>query len=261
MTVIGRIVGWSFVCLSMICVVPVSAHAQGQPAPAVQPAQPSGAQAANVMTCTSQIGERIQCTADTSGGVALVRSRGAAPCYSAIRGASMPTGIWVADGCSGVFLLGASGASADAGHRSQTRRTYLCAERRIPAVQRRERANLLPALQLRTLPQSAQPGPRPTSTRSVIPKQCSSVRIFSSRNSSRRFQDGFSIRVSATTCTLFGRRIRRKAIRPRSSAPAISVGVQPFIDVRRRHHFAAVHAQHRRPDSLLAGLDNTLDRR
>ena len=60
MTVSGRIVGWSFVCLLMMCVAPVSAHAQGQPAQAVQPAQPSGGQAANVMTCTAQIGERIQ---------------------------------------------------------------------------------------------------------------------------------------------------------------------------------------------------------
>src|SRR6186997_2293605 len=106
MTVIGRIIGWSFACLSMICVVPVSAHAQGQPAPAVQPAQPSGGQAANVMTCSSQIGERIQCTADTSGGVALVRSGGAAPCLFGDSWGFDAKGIWVSDGCSGVFLLG-----------------------------------------------------------------------------------------------------------------------------------------------------------
>ena len=79
MTLIGRMVGWSFVSLSMIVLLSVSAHAQAQSA-AGQPAQPSGSQAANVMTCTSRIGERIQCTADTSGGVALVRSSGAAPC-------------------------------------------------------------------------------------------------------------------------------------------------------------------------------------
>src|SRR6187549_3450371 len=107
MTLIGRIAGWSFVCVSMICVSSVSAHAQ-PPSAAGQPAQPqpSGGQAANVMTCTSQIGERIQCTADTSGGVALVRSSGAAPCLFGDSWGFDAMGIWVADGCSGVFLLG-----------------------------------------------------------------------------------------------------------------------------------------------------------
>ena len=58
------------------------------------------------MTCTSRIGERIQCTADTSGGVALVRSSGAAPCLFGDSWGFDAMGIWVADGCSGVFLLG-----------------------------------------------------------------------------------------------------------------------------------------------------------
>jgi hypothetical protein len=105
MTLIGRIAGWSFVCLSIVGLCSVNAHAQAQPA-ANQAAQPSGGQAANVMTCTSQIGERIQCTADTSGGVALVRSGGAAPCLFGDSWGFDATSIWVADGCSGVFLLG-----------------------------------------------------------------------------------------------------------------------------------------------------------
>src|SRR5262245_4268442 len=105
MTLIGRIGGWSFVCLSLMCVLPVSVHAQALPA-AGQAAQASSGQAANVLTCTSQIGERIQCTADTSGGVALVRSRGAAPCLFGDSWGFDTNGIWVADGCSGVFLLG-----------------------------------------------------------------------------------------------------------------------------------------------------------
>ena len=105
MTSIGRIAGWSFVCVLMICVFSTSAHAQAQPA-AGQPVQASGGQAANVMTCSSQLGERIQCTADTSGGVALVRSRGAAPCLFGDTWGFDANGIWVSDGCSGVFLLG-----------------------------------------------------------------------------------------------------------------------------------------------------------
>jgi hypothetical protein len=106
MTSIGRIAGWSAVCLSMICVVPAGAQAQAQQPAAEQPAQPSGGQAANLMTCTSQIGERIQCTAETSDGVALVRSRGAAPCLFGDTWGFDADGIWVSDGCSAVFLLG-----------------------------------------------------------------------------------------------------------------------------------------------------------
>ena len=63
------------VCLSVIFICLASAPAQAQ-APAGQAALPAGGQVASLLTCTSQIGERIQCTADTSGGVALVRSRG-----------------------------------------------------------------------------------------------------------------------------------------------------------------------------------------
>src|SRR5215207_9051726 len=43
-------------------------------------AVPAGGQSANLVTCSSQLGQRIQCAVDTSVGVALVRSRGAAPC-------------------------------------------------------------------------------------------------------------------------------------------------------------------------------------
>ena len=86
--------------------VPAAAPGEQLIPAAGQTAPPSGGQAANVMTCTSQLGERIQCTADTSGGVALVRSRGAAPCLFGDTWGFDAAGIWVSDGCSGLFLLG-----------------------------------------------------------------------------------------------------------------------------------------------------------
>ena len=79
---------------------PAATPAAGQAAP------PSGGQAANLVTCSSQIGQRIQCTVDTSAGVALVRSRGAAPCLFGDTWGFDAAGIWVSDGCSGVFLVG-----------------------------------------------------------------------------------------------------------------------------------------------------------
>src|SRR5262245_47342851 len=69
-------------------------------------APPSGGQAANLVACSSQLGQRIQCAVDTSAGVALVRSRGAAPCLFGDTWGFDASGIWVSDGCSGVFLVG-----------------------------------------------------------------------------------------------------------------------------------------------------------
>jgi hypothetical protein len=78
-----------------------AAPAGGQAAP---PA--TGGQLANIVTCSSQLGQRIQCAVDTSAGVALVRSRGLAPCLFGDTWGFDAAGIWVSDGCGGVFLLG-----------------------------------------------------------------------------------------------------------------------------------------------------------
>src|SRR5262245_42057875 len=98
MTSLGRIGGWSFVCLWVIGLVAGGAQAQpqgpAQPA-AGTPVQASGGQSANVLRCSSQFGERIQCTADTSGGVALVRSVGLAPCLFGDTWGFDANGIWV----------------------------------------------------------------------------------------------------------------------------------------------------------------------
>ncbi len=82
---------------------PPAADQSSPPAP--NQAVPGG-QSANLVTCSSQLGQRIQCAVDTSVGVALVRSRGAAPCLYGDTWGFDAAGIWVSDGCGGVFLVG-----------------------------------------------------------------------------------------------------------------------------------------------------------
>ena len=48
------------------------------------------------ISCTSKAGERQQCPADTSKGVALVRSRGDAPCLLGKTWGYDDEGVWVA---------------------------------------------------------------------------------------------------------------------------------------------------------------------
>src|SRR5437879_4908277 len=77
------------------------ADSDSQPQPAPAPAPPQG-----VLICTSQPGERNLCAADTTAGVALVRSTGKAPCLLGETWGYDKTGIWVSDGCSGAFAAG-----------------------------------------------------------------------------------------------------------------------------------------------------------
>ncbi len=99
--------------LMIALVAPAAALAQTSPPP--QPAQaPQG-----IIICTSEPGERNLCAADTSAGVALVRSTGKGPCLLGVSWGSDKNGIWVADGCSGAFAAGqapagAAGAAEDA---------------------------------------------------------------------------------------------------------------------------------------------------
>src|SRR5262249_48231597 len=53
-----------------------------------------------------ELGGRTHCPADTSKGVALVRSQGAAACLLGKTWGYDDTGIWVSDGCSAVFFAG-----------------------------------------------------------------------------------------------------------------------------------------------------------
>jgi len=60
------------------------------------------------LTCSSKPGERTECRADTSAGVALLRSTGEAPCLLGKTWGYEQTNVWVSDGCSGEFVTGAA---------------------------------------------------------------------------------------------------------------------------------------------------------
>jgi hypothetical protein len=74
---------------------------------AAQADQPDAATPRPVtVTCISKPGERIHCPADTSKGVALVRSSGEAPCLLGKTWGYDDRGIWVSDGCGAEFFVG-----------------------------------------------------------------------------------------------------------------------------------------------------------
>lgn len=62
--------------------------------------------AAVTVSCASKAGERNECPADTSKGVALARSRGDAPCLLGKTWGYDDHSVWVADGCSADFVVG-----------------------------------------------------------------------------------------------------------------------------------------------------------
>jgi hypothetical protein len=59
-----------------------------------------------IITCSSAAGQREHCAADTSQGVALIRSTGTALCLLGKTWGYDDTGIWVLDGCGGEFTVG-----------------------------------------------------------------------------------------------------------------------------------------------------------
>ena len=69
---------------------------------AAEPAVPPGAA---TVVCASRVGERNHCAADTSKGVILARSQGEAPCLLGKTWGYDDQGVWVSDGCSGVFVV------------------------------------------------------------------------------------------------------------------------------------------------------------
>jgi hypothetical protein len=69
-------------------------------------ARPQEPAAAPPLVCESKEGEREVCPGDTSAGVALMKSTGAAACLLGKTWGYHDAGVWVADGCSGEFQLG-----------------------------------------------------------------------------------------------------------------------------------------------------------
>src|SRR4249919_1529965 len=104
--------------LAIMFMLVVAGFANAQPetvaGPDVQAASPPPASTPNDqpappqsrLTCTSNPGEREHCAADTSAGVALVRSIGTAPCLLGRTRGYDDTGIWVSEGCAGEFIAG-----------------------------------------------------------------------------------------------------------------------------------------------------------
>jgi hypothetical protein len=83
--------------------------AQGSPtqaAPTVASDAPATGQ--NTISCVSREGTREACAANTSEGVALVKSTGTAPCLLGKTWGYDDTSIWVSDGCGGEFIAGAA---------------------------------------------------------------------------------------------------------------------------------------------------------
>ena len=93
-----------FLILTGAFLIP-SARAQQSPPSQTMP---------TVITCTSAKGERQVCKADTTAGVALLRSTGESNCLLGNTWGYDSAGVWVSNGCGGEFALGgtkeASGA-------------------------------------------------------------------------------------------------------------------------------------------------------
>src|SRR5262249_23008002 len=58
------------------------------------------------VSCPSRLGERNHCAADTTKGVALLKSTGEAACLLGKTWGYDDAGIWVSDGCVGEFVVG-----------------------------------------------------------------------------------------------------------------------------------------------------------
>src|SRR6188472_11080 len=92
----------------------LASSAQAQPQGQAQPqATPPQTPVPTTMTisCTSVPGGRQHCTADTSNGVALIRSTGQSACLLGKTWGYDDTGVWVSDGCVAEFVVGRGGAS------------------------------------------------------------------------------------------------------------------------------------------------------
>jgi hypothetical protein len=103
-----------FGAVFVLLVLAAAGNAQPVP-PSPRPgATPTEGQAVTppvaTVSCVSKPGERTQCPADTSAGVALVKSIGTGECLLGRTWGYDQTSVWVSDGCGGEFFMGASGA-------------------------------------------------------------------------------------------------------------------------------------------------------
>ncbi len=105
----------SFGALVVLLTISASSDVRAQQAPDQSPA-PNQAQspAPQSITCTSKVGERNSCPADTSAGVVLLRSTGEGPCLLGRTWGYDQASIWVSEGCTGEFVTRQQEAPAPA---------------------------------------------------------------------------------------------------------------------------------------------------
>src|SRR5262245_371480 len=96
---------YSAAAIALVMLLATSAGAQDAKQPA-EPAPPPTQISETSLSCTSKPGETNHCAADTSAGVLLNRSTGAAPCLLGKTWGYDQKGVWVSDGCSAEFTVG-----------------------------------------------------------------------------------------------------------------------------------------------------------
>lgn len=108
LTVLALTVGFSGVGFARSPGIPMAPAATEAAAPSSSSAavQSAGNTQTASLTCTSEPGGRRQCAADTSAGVALMKSTGPSACLLGKTWGYDNAGVWVADGCGGEFTLG-----------------------------------------------------------------------------------------------------------------------------------------------------------
>jgi hypothetical protein len=101
--------------VSLVLLSPTASRAQSVVAAASTGAHVPAQPPLTALSCvSSKAGERTQCPADTSGGVALIKSTGPSACLLGKTWGYDNAAVWVADGCGGEFTLGQGAADAAA---------------------------------------------------------------------------------------------------------------------------------------------------
>jgi hypothetical protein len=97
---------FAIVALILFSVSPAAAQPSSTPETVAASETSQGSTQGASVSCASTPGQRTQCPANTSSGVALLRSTGPGPCLLGNTWGYDQTGVWVTDGCSGEFALG-----------------------------------------------------------------------------------------------------------------------------------------------------------
>ena len=244
-------------CVSLLVLLshPAEAgEAAEDPKPAVGPATPL------TVACGSKPGERQHCPADTSGGVAIVRSHGESACLLGKTWGYDDKGIWVSDGCSADFVVGKQLQEVAESAPTQGKSPEYIPNARLPPLRGREGPDLRAALQLRPLPEPE--GPRRDLRRRVREH---ADREAARGRAAQQVLPALLRLVPDPEVPLLPLRLVVEPLAGRSRAGGgrrqPQLQLQPLRDARRRHHQPAERAQHRGPVPVLARRRRPPDRR